>query len=84
MKGVSTETATSLNLKKTAGSKPKTDAKTQASKAIGQKTNGTKSHAGPPAAARPRDWHLIEALPRTSVGKVRRFKLSGTAGNSPA
>jgi carnitine-CoA ligase len=27
------------------------------------------------AAARPRDWHLIEALPRTSVGKVRRFKL---------
>jgi len=28
-----------------------------------------------PSAARPRDWHLIEALPRTSVGKVRRFKL---------
>ena len=28
-----------------------------------------------PAAARPRDWHLIEELPRTSVGKVRRFKL---------
>jgi crotonobetaine/carnitine-CoA ligase len=27
------------------------------------------------AAARPRDWYLIEALPRTSVGKVRRFKL---------
>jgi crotonobetaine/carnitine-CoA ligase len=27
------------------------------------------------AAARPRDWHLIEELPRTSVGKVRRFKL---------
>ena len=27
------------------------------------------------AVARPRDWHLIEALPRTSVGKVRRFKL---------
>jgi crotonobetaine/carnitine-CoA ligase len=27
------------------------------------------------AAARPRDWHLIDALPRTSVGKVRRFKL---------
>ena len=26
-------------------------------------------------AGRPRDWHLIEALPRTSVGKVRRFKL---------
>ena len=30
------------------------------------------------AAARPRDWHLIDALPRTSVGKVRRFKLGGT------
>jgi len=28
-----------------------------------------------PSAARPRDWHLIEELPRTSVGKVRRFKL---------
>jgi len=28
-----------------------------------------------PSAARPRDWHLIDALPRTSVGKVRRFKL---------
>ena len=27
------------------------------------------------AAARPRDWHLIDALPRTSVGKVRRFTL---------
>jgi carnitine-CoA ligase len=27
------------------------------------------------AAARPRDWYLIDALPRTSVGKVRRFKL---------
>jgi crotonobetaine/carnitine-CoA ligase len=27
------------------------------------------------AAARPRDWHLIEALPRTSVGKIRRFRL---------
>ncbi len=27
------------------------------------------------SAARPRDWHLIDALPRTSIGKVRRFKL---------
>ena len=27
------------------------------------------------SAARPRDWHLIDELPRTSVGKVRRFKL---------
>lgn len=26
-------------------------------------------------AARPREWHLIEELPRTSVGKLRRFKL---------
>jgi carnitine-CoA ligase len=31
--------------------------------------------------ARPRDWHLIDALPRTSVGKVRRFKIgTDTAG----
>jgi carnitine-CoA ligase len=27
------------------------------------------------APARPRDWHLIDELPRTSVGKVRPFKL---------
>ncbi|OUZ11379.1 o-succinylbenzoate--CoA ligase [Aeromicrobium sp. PE09-221] len=26
-------------------------------------------------AARPREWHVIAELPRTSVGKVRRFKL---------
>ncbi|WP_425839309.1 class I adenylate-forming enzyme family protein [Streptomyces fractus] len=26
-------------------------------------------------AARPRAWHLIEELPRTSVGKVRRFRV---------
>lgn len=26
-------------------------------------------------AARPREWHVIDALPRTSVGKVRRFAL---------
>ena len=25
--------------------------------------------------ARPREWHLIGGLPRTSVGKVRRFKI---------
>ena len=25
--------------------------------------------------ARPREWHLIDSLPRTSVGKVRRFKI---------
>ena len=31
--------------------------------------------------ARPRDWHLIDELPRTSVGKVRRFKIgTDTAG----
>ena len=27
-------------------------------------------------AARPRDWTLIDELPRTSVGKVRRFRLT--------
>lgn len=27
-------------------------------------------------AARPRTWHLIDELPRTSVGKVRRFRIS--------
>lgn len=26
-------------------------------------------------AARPREWHLIDELPRTSVGKVRRFRI---------
>jgi crotonobetaine/carnitine-CoA ligase len=26
-------------------------------------------------AARPREWHLIDELPRSSVGKVRRFQL---------
>jgi crotonobetaine/carnitine-CoA ligase len=31
--------------------------------------------------ARPREWHLIDELPRTSVGKVRRFKIGNdTAG----
>jgi carnitine-CoA ligase len=27
------------------------------------------------AAARPREWHIIDELPRTSVGKIRRFAL---------
>lgn len=27
-------------------------------------------------AARPRAWHLIDDLPRTSVGKVRRFRIA--------
>lgn len=27
-------------------------------------------------AARPRVWHLIDELPRTSVGKVRRFRMT--------
>lgn len=27
-------------------------------------------------AARPREWNLIDELPRTSVGKLRRFKLA--------
>lgn len=31
--------------------------------------------------ARPREWHFIDSLPRTSVGKVRRFKIgTDTAG----
>ena len=29
--------------------------------------------------ARPREWHFIDALPRTSVGKVRRFKIGTDA-----
>ncbi|QLL06513.1 class I adenylate-forming enzyme family protein [Mycobacterium vicinigordonae] len=27
------------------------------------------------SAMRPRKWHIIDALPRTSVGKIRKFKL---------
>ena len=30
--------------------------------------------------ARPREWHFIESLPRTSVGKVRRFKIGSDTG----
>ncbi|MHC1563044.1 class I adenylate-forming enzyme family protein [Actinomycetospora sp. C-140] len=30
-------------------------------------------------SARPREWHYIESLPRTSVGKVRRFKIGTDA-----
>ncbi|WP_231442163.1 class I adenylate-forming enzyme family protein [Brevibacterium zhoupengii] len=26
-------------------------------------------------SARPREWHIIDELPRTSVGKIRRFKI---------
>jgi crotonobetaine/carnitine-CoA ligase len=29
-----------------------------------------------PPASRPRAWHVIDALPRTSVGKVRRFVIA--------
>lgn len=29
-----------------------------------------------PPQARPREWHVIAELPRTSVGKVRRFRLT--------
>ncbi|MEB4616594.1 class I adenylate-forming enzyme family protein [Leucobacter sp. M11] len=35
-------------------------------------------------SARPRAWHLIEDLPRTSVGKVRRFKLSPALSTTPS
>lgn len=27
---------------------------------------------------RPREWHIIDELPRTSVGKIRRFKLAAS------
>lgn len=30
-------------------------------------------------AARPRQWHLIDELPRTSVGKIRRFAVAAKA-----
>ncbi|MEU4659752.1 class I adenylate-forming enzyme family protein [Streptomyces sp. NPDC023723] len=30
-------------------------------------------------AARPRAWHVIDELPRTSVGKVRRFRVASDA-----
>lgn len=30
-----------------------------------------------PPASRPREWNVIDELPRTSVGKLRRFKLAG-------
>lgn len=32
-----------------------------------------------PPQARPREWHIISELPRTSVGKVRRFRLPNAA-----
>ena len=32
-----------------------------------------------PPQARPREWHIIAELPRTSVGKVRRFQLPNPA-----
>ncbi|WP_411731341.1 class I adenylate-forming enzyme family protein [Paeniglutamicibacter sp.] len=32
--------------------------------------------------SRPREWTLIEELPRTSVGKIRRFKLDATTAGS--
>ncbi|WP_432974493.1 class I adenylate-forming enzyme family protein [Dactylosporangium sp. CA-233914] len=35
-------------------------------------------------AARPRRWHIVDALPRTSVGKVRRFRLTGPKEGSDA
>jgi crotonobetaine/carnitine-CoA ligase len=30
--------------------------------------------------SRPREWHYVDSLPRTSVGKIRRFAL--TAGDN--
>jgi carnitine-CoA ligase len=40
---------------------------------IEQLTSWAETHLAP--QARPRAWHLIDTLPRTSVGKVRRFKI---------
>ena len=38
-----------------------------------------------PPQSRPREWTVIEELPRTSVGKIRRFQLSGElALNAPS
>lgn len=31
-----------------------------------------------PKAARPRRWEIVESLPKTSVGKIRRFQLQAT------
>lgn len=36
-------------------------------------TTWAERHVAP--RARPRAWYLIDSLPRTSVGKVRRFKI---------
>lgn len=36
-------------------------------------TEWAAAHLAP--AARPRDWHFLDSLPRTSVGKVRRFQI---------
>lgn len=33
-------------------------------------------------AARPREWHIIDDLPRTSVGKVRRFRVPARTSES--
>ncbi len=34
-------------------------------------------------AARPRDWHIIDELPRTSVGKIRRFAIRHPRAEEP-
>ncbi|WP_206516214.1 class I adenylate-forming enzyme family protein [Brevibacterium linens] len=33
-------------------------------------------------AARPREWHVLDELPRTSVGKIRRFKIGAQTQNA--
>lgn len=38
------------------------------------------AHANLLPAARPRTWTVIDELPRTSVGKIRRFRLTPDAG----
>jgi carnitine-CoA ligase len=37
---------------------------------------GTWSSENLVPSARPRQWAIVETLPRTSVGKIRRFALS--------
>ncbi len=37
-------------------------------------TRWAEKHLAP--ACRPKEWHLIDELPRTSVGKIRKFKLA--------
>ncbi|WP_210603797.1 class I adenylate-forming enzyme family protein [Brevibacterium oceani] len=37
-----------------------------------------------PKAARPQKWEIVESLPKTSVGKIRRFQLDATTTEASA